>query len=146
MAMVFTICSKRCCKNSSSLNCLSLCSSIFISYCIALLVGIGSRFSSPLTAKIRAARGTGSLSLLGSQSVSILDPFKHYNTHYSHLSKSLDGAFSSSSCRPLSPLHGLLEGHDESLLAVEQEGCRRRQLGPRVAGITHDAVALCGVL
>ena len=56
---------------------------------------------------------------------------------------SLDGAFSSSSGRPLSPLHGLLEGHDEGLLAVEQEGRGRRQLGPRVAGVADDAVALC---
>ena len=56
---------------------------------------------------------------------------------------SLDGAFSSSSSgRPLSPLHGLLEGHDEGLLAVEQEGRGRRQLGPRVAGVADDAVAL----
>ena len=55
---------------------------------------------------------------------------------------SLDGAFSSSSGRPLSPLHGLLEGHDEGLLAVEQEGRGRRQLGPRVAGVADDAVAL----
>ena len=68
--------------------------------------------------------------------------FKHYNTHYSGLSMSLDGAFSSSSGRPLSPLHGLLEGHDEGLLAVEQEGRGRRQLGPRVAGVANDAVAL----
>ena len=71
-------------------NCLSLCSSIFIvskrsfvpsslpSFCIALLVGIGPRFSTPLTAKIRASRGTRSLSVLGS--LFDLYLFQHYNT------------------------------------------------------------------
>merc|ERR1719499_1445477 len=71
MAMVFTIGSKRCCKNSSSLQLpvslliylhSSLSKRSFVpsslpSFCIALLVGKGPRFSSPLTAYIRAELG-----------------------------------------------------------------------------------------